>query len=72
MSNNGRIIVPAGIRKALDLKPGDEIVIQLEDGSIKLTPIRQAIQLAQKKVRQYVPKGTSLVDDLLQARREEE
>ncbi len=72
MNKNGRIVVPAKIRKALDLQPGDDIVLRLENGSIRLIPLRQAVQMAQQAIRQYVPEGTSLVDDLLQARREEQ
>jgi hypothetical protein len=59
------------MRKALELRAGDELVMRLENGSIRMIPLRQAVHLAQKAVRQYVPKGTSLVDALLQARREE-
>ncbi len=72
MNKNGRIIVPAKIRKALGLQPGDNFVIRLENGSIRLIPLGQAVQLAQQKVKQYVPEGTSLVEALLQARREEQ
>ncbi len=71
ISKSGRIVLPARLRKALEIQPGDEIVMRLENGSIRLIPLRQAVALAQKSVRRYVPKGTSLVDALIQARREE-
>lgn len=71
ISKSGRIVVPARLRKALEIQAGDEIVIRLEKGSICLIPLRQAVKLAQKTVRQYVPEETSLVDQLIQARREE-
>ena len=71
IGKSGRIVVPAKFRKALDLQPGDEIVLLLENGAIRLIPLRQAVTMAQETVRQYVPHGTSLVDQLLQARREE-
>jgi AbrB family looped-hinge helix DNA binding protein len=71
ISKGGRIIVPAKIRKALEIKAGDELVLRLENGSIRLIPLRQAVHMAQKAVREYVPKETSLVDALFQARREE-
>ena len=45
--------------------------MQLENGSIRIIPVRQAVTLVQKAVRQYVPKGTSLVDALVQVRKEE-
>ena len=68
ISKGGRIVLPAKLRKALEIQAGDELVIQLENGSIRMTPLRQAVDLAQKAVRQYVPKGTSLVDELIRAR----
>lgn len=71
ITRGGRIVVPAKLRKALEIQIGDEIVLRLENGSIRLIPLRQAVDFAQKVVRQYVLKETSLVDDLLQARREE-
>ena len=67
----GRIVIPAKLRKALELQAGDELVMRLENGSVRMIPLRQAVNLAQKAVRQYVPKGTSLVDALIQARRED-
>jgi AbrB family looped-hinge helix DNA binding protein len=67
----GRLVVPVKLRKALNIKAGDEIVARLENDSIRLIPVQQAVKLAQKAVKQYVPKGVSLVDELIKARREE-
>jgi AbrB family looped-hinge helix DNA binding protein len=71
ISKSGRIILPVKLRRALDIQAGDEIVMRLENGSIRLIPLRQAVSLAQKTVRRYVPEGTSLVEALIEARREE-
>ncbi|RPI82640.1 MAG: AbrB/MazE/SpoVT family DNA-binding domain-containing protein [Chloroflexi bacterium] len=71
INKNGRVIIPARLRKALDLQPGDDIVMRLENNSIRMIPLRQAVELAQKKVRRYIPEGTSLVDELFMARKEE-
>lgn len=71
MDKSGRIVVPARLRNSLGIQPGDEIVLRLENGEIRLIPLRQAVKMAQETVRRYVPAGTSLVDALIQARREE-
>lgn len=71
MGKGGRVVVPVKLRRALDIQPGDEIILRLGNGQIRLIPLRQAIVLAQKTVQQYVPEGTSLVDALIQERREE-
>ena len=71
ISNSGRIIVPARFQKALKTQGGDEILLCLENDSIRLIPLRQAIELARKNIRQYVPEGVSLVEALIQELREE-
>ena len=40
--------------------------MRLENGSIRLIPLHQAVTLAQKSVRQFVSEGVSLVDMLIQ------
>ena len=45
--------------------------MRLENGSVRMIPLRQAVNLAQKAVRQYIPEGTALVAALIQARRED-
>ncbi len=71
IGKGGRLVVPVKLRNALRIKAGDEIVARLENDSIRLIPMQQAVRLAQKAVKQYVPKGVSLVDELIRARREE-
>ena len=71
MGEGGRLVIPAGYRKALGLKPGDDVVLFLEEGEIRIVTARQAIQRAQALVRRYVPKGHSLSEELIRERREE-
>jgi AbrB family looped-hinge helix DNA binding protein len=71
IQKGGRLVVPVKLRKALNIKTGDEIVVRLENDSIRLIPIQQAVRLAQKAVGKYLPEGVSLVDELIQARRQE-
>lgn len=63
--------MPAKLRKALQIETGDEIVLRLENGSLRLIPLHKAVSLAQEAVRKYAPKDVSLVDELIQARRAE-
>jgi AbrB family looped-hinge helix DNA binding protein len=67
----GRVVVPAKFRKALDLKPGDDVILVLEDGEVRLTTVKQAIRRAQQIVRRYVPEDRDLVSELIKERREE-
>ncbi len=68
---NGRIVIPAACRKALGVGPGDEVLMRLEDGELRLYTQAQAVRRAQELVRKHVPEGESLVDDLLAERRRE-
>ena len=67
----GRLVIPAAYRKALGLKPGDEVLLTLEDGEIRVVSTRQAVTRAQTLVRRYIPKGRSLSEELIKERREE-
>jgi AbrB family looped-hinge helix DNA binding protein len=71
VNQGGRFVVPASFRKALKIKAGDEVILRLEDNSIRLIPLQQAVQIAQAAVRQYNPKGESLVNGLIEERRAE-
>jgi AbrB family looped-hinge helix DNA binding protein len=67
----GRLVIPAAYRKALGLKPGDEVLLLLKDGEVRIVSTRQAIAQAQTLIRRYVPKGRSLSKELIKERREE-
>lgn len=41
----GQVVIPKPIRDALDLKPGDEIHFELEDGAARLEPARSGRHL---------------------------
>jgi bifunctional DNA-binding transcriptional regulator/antitoxin component of YhaV-PrlF toxin-antitoxin module len=66
-----QIMLPEAATKALDLKEGDTLVATVDDGEIRLMTIPTAVRKAQAIVRQYVPEGVSLVDELLEDRRRE-
>ncbi len=71
IGEGGRVVIPARYRKSLGLKSGDDVILVLEEGEVRVMTPRRAIQRAQKLVRRYVPKGRRLVEDLLRERREE-
>jgi AbrB family looped-hinge helix DNA binding protein len=71
MDENGRILIPAEQRRALGLRPGDRVAIQVKDGEALIFSQDQGIRKAQELVRKYVPEGVSLVDELIAERRAE-
>jgi AbrB family looped-hinge helix DNA binding protein len=71
MSEGGRVVIPAEIRKTLGIKDGDIVLWELVDGEARLTTKRERMRRAQTLIRQYVPEGVSLVDELVAERRAE-
>lgn len=67
----GRVVLPAPMREALGLAPGDDVLVRLEGHEIRLLPRDEAIRQVQEIVRRYVPEGVSLVDELIAERRAE-
>ena len=71
IKEGGRLVIPASYRKTLGLKSGDEVILSLEDGEIRIVSVRQAVARAQTLVRQYVPEGRSLSEELITGRQDE-
>ena len=65
------MVIPAAYRKALGVRPGDDILLVLEGNQVRLLTPQQAIRSAQALVRRHVPKGRRLSDELLLERRRE-
>ena len=71
VNENGRVVIPASFRKALGIRAGDEIVLRMEDGELRITTMKRRIERAQHMIRKYVKPGVSLVDELIADRRRE-
>ena len=71
MDRNGRILIPAEQRRALGLRPGDRVAIQVKDGEALIFSQTQGIKKAQELVAKYIPPGRSLSDELIAERRAE-
>jgi len=70
VNENGRLVIPASYRKALGIKAGDEVILRMEDDELRITTMKRRIERAQRRIRQYVKPGVSLVDELIADRRE--
>lgn len=65
------MVIPAPIRKALGIEPGDELVLTLDGEDLRITSRDHAVARAQEAVRRRVRNGASLVDELIDERRAE-
>lgn len=67
----GRVVIPAEMRAAMGVSEGDMLLARVVDGELRLLSRQAAIRRAQRLVRQFVPEGVSLVDELIEERRAE-
>jgi AbrB family looped-hinge helix DNA binding protein len=71
VGEKGRIVIPAEIREAMGIKPGDSVDLQFDSYELRVSTRRARLKRAQERVRKLVPPGVSLADELLAERREE-
>ncbi len=68
--DNGRLVVPMACRRALGIDSGEDVILRIESGELRLYPAKQALTRAQKLVKKYMPRR-KLVDELIAERRKE-
>ncbi|MGD0522362.1 MAG: AbrB/MazE/SpoVT family DNA-binding domain-containing protein [Terracidiphilus sp.] len=70
MSEKGRLVIPAAMREALGMGVGDVLDLRVKDGELRIATMQSLLRRAQEWVRQIVPPGVSLADELSAERRE--
>lgn len=70
VGEKGRLVIPAAMRDQLGIKPGDSVELRIVDHELRISTRRGRIRRAQERVRQFVPEGVSLADELSAERRE--
>lgn len=71
ISEGGRIVIPADFRRRLGVSIGDDVIVRLEDCTLRVFTVREGIRQAQEILRPYLPKDRSLADELIAERRAE-
>jgi AbrB family looped-hinge helix DNA binding protein len=71
LSPNGRIVIPAVIRDALGIQPGESLLMEVEDGVLRIESYRARIRRIQKEFAHLVPPGRCVSDKLIAERRQE-
>lgn len=68
---DGQIVIPVTMLNAIGVQPGDDVVVRYDENEVRVIPRETAIKRAQALVRQIIPEGVSLVDELIAERRAE-
>jgi AbrB family looped-hinge helix DNA binding protein len=70
VGEKGRLVIPAPIREALDIKVGDEVELRIEDNELRLSTLKSRVARAQQRLRRFIRPGRLLSDELIAERRE--
>lgn len=73
VSEGGRVVIPAAIRRSLDLNEGDTVVWDMHNGEVHLSTRKKQLEKARALFQQSTPPGSQphLVQDFLNQRRSE-
>ncbi len=71
LSPNGRIVIPASIRQELGFAPGETLLLEIEDGVLRIESYPARIRRIQEELAQYRKPGVLASDELIAERREE-
>jgi antitoxin PrlF len=70
--SGGRLQISSEFRRALGLKEGDHVVLEIDGGQLIVRPYREVIRRIQERLAPYAPTdGTLLSDELIADRRAE-
>jgi len=71
MNTQGRVVIPAAIRKEMGLEGTVDLIFRYEKGTLTVETIEDAVAYVQGVVAGHVGSDGSLVDDLIAQRRAE-
>lgn len=70
LGNQGRLVIPVALRRALGFKAGDALIVRQENGCLVLEK-PETIKLRLKSRFSHLPPDISLASELIAERREE-
>jgi AbrB family looped-hinge helix DNA binding protein len=70
IGEKGRVVIPAAMREALGIRPGDAVELRVEENELRITTRSARLKRAQDRVARLVPRGTLVSEQLSSERRE--
>jgi AbrB family looped-hinge helix DNA binding protein len=71
INESGRVLIPVSIRKEMNLNAGDDLLMEVEDGVLRIESYRARIRRIQEEFRQFTKPGVLASDQLIAERRDE-
>lgn len=66
---DGRLLIPADMREAMQLREGGSVIVRVEAGELRVVDLQVSIRQVQARMRKYKRPGVSEVDSFLAERR---
>ena len=66
---DGRLLIPADMREAMQLRDGGHVIVRVEGGELRIVDRYVSIRQAQEFMRRFKKPGVSMVDEFLAERR---
>ncbi|MRX52023.1 AbrB/MazE/SpoVT family DNA-binding domain-containing protein [Paracoccus sp. S-4012] len=67
----GKLVIPAAFRRAMGIAPGDTVIVELDEGELRVRSLSSAIRRVQERMRELNPDGRILSEELIADRRAE-
>lgn len=71
VDSGGRVVVPVGFRRALGIDTGQELLMSLDDGFVRLQTVDVALERVRAIARRRRNRDASVVDEFIAERRRE-
>jgi AbrB family looped-hinge helix DNA binding protein len=67
----GKLVIPAQMRRELGIGAGDTVMVDIDNGELRVRSVSKALERARAILRRHIPEGTKLADELIADRRAE-
>nr|WP_274602257.1 AbrB/MazE/SpoVT family DNA-binding domain-containing protein [Sphingomonas sp. CFBP 8760] len=67
----GKLVIPALMRRELGIGAGDTVMVDIDNGELRVRSVSKALERARAILRRHIPEGTNLADELISDRRAE-
>lgn len=72
LGEGGRFVIPAAMREEIGVKPGEDLILYVENGELRVRSWLRNLRRIQSELSALKGPGESVVDDFLKERREEQ
>ena len=67
----GKLVIPAAFRREMGIGPGDTVIVELDQGELRVRSLPLSIRRVQERLRELNPEGRLLSEELIADRRSE-